>query len=140
LRHRPLGRRVVAAIVTVAVVAAMVVAAFSAYRWTQTRYYLGESDGRVAIYQGIAQQVGPVRLSHAVVTSPVEVTSLPQVSRDRLAVTIAANSLADAQTKLDTFLRDAGPDSTLGLPPGSDPVEATPDPPGSPSALSPSPG
>jgi protein phosphatase len=112
-RRRTFGARLVTAIVGVVVLAGLGVAALGGYQWTQSRYYLGESNGQVAIYQGIAQRVGPLRLSHPVVTSGVLVAALPAVSQERLAVTIAARSRADAEDKLARFLRDAGPRSSL---------------------------
>ncbi|MDR1295642.1 MAG: protein phosphatase 2C domain-containing protein [Bifidobacteriaceae bacterium] len=121
-RRRPVGNRVVGVIAGTVAVLAVAAAGLSGYRWTQGQYYVGESRGMVAIYQGIAQQIGPLRLSHPVVTSSVEVASLPDVSRDRLVATIAAASMADAEAKLATFLRDAGPESTLGLPTNPSPV------------------
>ncbi|MDR0432012.1 MAG: protein phosphatase 2C domain-containing protein [Bifidobacteriaceae bacterium] len=113
LRSRPLKRRVMGAIVGVVVVVALALGGLGGYQWTQTQYYVGESGGKVAIYQGIAAQLGPLRLSHPVQRSEVEVASLPRVSRDRLTETIAATSMADAEAKLATFLRDAGPMSSL---------------------------
>ena len=46
----------------VLLVAAIVAAFVLGYQWTQTRYYVGESNGRVAIFQGIQQNLGPISL------------------------------------------------------------------------------
>ncbi|MDR1151561.1 MAG: protein phosphatase 2C domain-containing protein [Bifidobacteriaceae bacterium] len=135
-RRRPIGHRVAAVIVGIVVVVGIAAGGIGAYRWTQSQYYVGESGGRVAIYQGIAQRIGPLRLSHAVVTSAVDVASLPRVSRDRLATTIAAGSMAEAEAKLATFLRDAGPQSTLALPSTSPSGSSSPSSPSNPSSPS----
>ena len=46
----------------VALVAAIVAAFVLGYQWTQTRYFVGESNGRVVVYQGIQQNIGPISL------------------------------------------------------------------------------
>src|SRR5690606_10890877 len=45
------------------------------YQWTQTQYYVGVSDGYVAIYQGIHQQVGPISLSEVFQVTDISVDS-----------------------------------------------------------------
>ena len=46
----------------VLLIAAIVAAFVLGYQWTQTRYYVGESNGRVAVFQGIQQNLGPLSL------------------------------------------------------------------------------
>ena len=36
----------------------------AAYNYTQTRFYIAEDNGYVAIYQGIRESFGPLRFSH----------------------------------------------------------------------------
>lgn len=49
--------------VAAVVVLGVVVGLWLGYAWTQTRYYVGEYDQRVAIFNGISQRLGPIQLS-----------------------------------------------------------------------------
>lgn len=73
-------------------------AGFLGYRWTQTQYYVTISEEKVAIYQGIAQTIGPLKLSHQVETfdEPL-VADLSPTMRDRLNETVAQPSLEEAR-------------------------------------------
>lgn len=70
--------------------------AWFGYAWTQTRYYVGEYHGKVAIYNGISQSLGPIQLSHVYSETAVTVDSLPEFSRQRLQQTLSAATLSDA--------------------------------------------
>jgi serine/threonine protein phosphatase PrpC len=94
----PLRRRRFLLLIGAAVVVlALVLSAWLAYAWTQTRYYVGESAGRVAIYNGVSQPLGPISLSHVYRETTIEVSSLPEFSRQRLSQTVPAANLNDAQ-------------------------------------------
>jgi len=67
------------------------------YAWTQTRYYVGEVDGRVAIYNGVSQQLGPIKLSTVHSVTEIQVSSLPSFSQQRVRETIPARDLPDAE-------------------------------------------
>jgi protein phosphatase len=71
------------------------------YSYTQTRYYLGVQDGKVAIYQGIKESFGGFGFSHLYEESDLAVTLLPTFQQELLGRTISANSLADAKAKLN---------------------------------------
>ena len=100
-------RRLVAALVTLLVLAALAVAGWFGYRWTQTQYYVGVADGQVAVYRGIAQSIGPLNLSEVVETSTTDVADLPGFVQDRLGETIRAESLADARSLVDDLADEA---------------------------------
>ncbi len=68
--------------------------------WTQRQYYVGVSDGAVAIYRGIPQTVGPIDFSQVVEKSDVLVDKLPSYVQDRLAQTITATDLKDARERV----------------------------------------
>ncbi len=70
------------------------------YSYTQTRYYLGVQDGKVAIYQGIKESFGGFGFSHLYDKSDLNVDSLPDFQKDLLQRSISADSLADAKLKL----------------------------------------
>lgn len=97
---RSVWRRVLLALVVVVVLAAVAVAGWLGYRWTQDQYYVGVDNGRIAVFRGIPQTVGPIALSEAVETSGTEVVDLPEYFQDRLAATIPANDLADARRRV----------------------------------------
>ena len=90
------------------------------YRWTQTRYYVSTYKGEVAIYQGIPQSVGPLKLSHSVKTyADLPVEELDHNIRERLEATVTQSSMSDAETYVDKTVRSyrkpaAAPQSTSG--------------------------
>jgi PPM family protein phosphatase len=72
------------------------VAAAIGWRWTQTQWYVGEQDGKVAIYRGVHDVLG-VDLSKAYSTYDLDVTSLAPDAQAQLAQTVHEGSLADAE-------------------------------------------
>ncbi len=90
-------RRLIWALVAVAVVAGLAWGGRAGWLWTQDQYYVGVADGKVAIYQGIAQNVGPIELSHVVSTSDLPLADLPTFMQDRVTQTVQMTSLAEAQ-------------------------------------------
>ena len=91
------------------VVALLVVAggAWGAYAWTQNQYYVGESDGRVAIFRGIPQDLPLVDLHTLVELSTVELADLPEYQQERIESTIRAGSLEDAFGVVDSLEAEA---------------------------------
>lgn len=106
-------RRSLVTLVALAVVAGGV---WAAYTWTQRQYFVapyqngsggtGETgrvdhdyrdSDRVAIYQGISQQVPGIRLAHVYEVQPLELGALPSYQRRMLAQAISADGLADAR-------------------------------------------
>ena len=71
------------------------------YSYTQTRYYLGVQDGKVAIYQGIKESFAGFGFSHLYEESDLSVDALPDFQKDLLQRSISADSLADAKDKLN---------------------------------------
>ncbi|MEO8282193.1 MAG: protein phosphatase 2C domain-containing protein, partial [Pseudarthrobacter sp.] len=67
------------------------------YAWTQTRYYIGEFDSRVAIYNGVSQRLGPIQLSTLEAVTEIRMDSLPLFSQQRVRQTVPARDLYDAQ-------------------------------------------
>ncbi|BDZ54741.1 hypothetical protein GCM10025870_18140 [Agromyces marinus] len=77
-------------------VAAIVTAFALAYQWTQTRYYVGEYNGRVAIYQGIQQNLGPISLHELHSETSVDIADLKTYDQERVEQTITAGTLDEA--------------------------------------------
>lgn len=65
--------------------------------WSQSQYFVASHDGRVAIFRGLAQPIGPLRLSDLYTTSTVTVNELPRFERERLKQAITASGLEDAE-------------------------------------------
>ena len=74
-----------------------IVAAFAlGYQWTQTRYYVGEYNGRVAIYQGIQQDLGPISLHELHSETRIDIADLRTYDQQRVEQSISAGSLNEA--------------------------------------------
>jgi len=95
-RRRARRRRVVwltmVALAALAIAGAIVLA----YQWTQSRYFVGERSGHVAIYQGVQQNIGPISLSTVKQTTTIQVSDLPESQRDQVQRTITADDFSDA--------------------------------------------
>lgn len=134
------GRRarwMITGVIALMVIVGLVVGAMGASSWIQSRYYVGESEGRVAIYNGVSQSVGPVQLSRIEDTSDVEVADLTSYSRSRVENTIPADDLAHAESIVDGLRNDSG-DSAED--PTASPTTSTPSPSESGTVRYPSPG
>ena len=80
----------------VLLVAAIVTTFVLGYQWTQTRYYVGEYNGRVAIYQGIQQDLGPISLHELHTETTIDVADLRTYDQQRVEQTISASSFSEA--------------------------------------------
>jgi len=72
-------------------------AGFAAYNYTQTRFYVAESDGKVAIYKGIREALGPFSFSSEYEVTDLVVDELPAFQQTLIERSISAESLTDAQ-------------------------------------------
>lgn len=107
----------------------LIAGAYAAYAWSQRQYFVGAEDGRVAIFRGVSQDVGPIELSHLETRSEVVVSELPTDVQNSVSGTISARDRADAQAKLDTLRAEAERCRNLalsGTPCGDTPVVTTP--------------
>jgi len=87
-------RRVLGGLLVLAVVVAGL---YGAWVWSQQQYYVGVDGAEVAIYRGIASDVGPVELSSVYERHDLPLDSLPAVDRDAVERGIGADDLADAR-------------------------------------------
>ncbi|MET3143446.1 UNVERIFIED_ORG: protein phosphatase [Arthrobacter sp. UYEF10] len=94
---RPKPRRWVTMSIAASVLVVLTVGLWLGYAWTQTRYYIGEYDSRVAIYNGVSQRLGPIQLSTLEAVTEIQMDSLPQFSQQRVRQTVPARDLYDAQ-------------------------------------------
>ncbi len=80
---------------------------YGIYSYTQTRYYLGVENGKVAIYQGIKESFAGFGFSKLYEESEISVETLPDFQKDLLTRTISADSLEDAREKLQQIIESA---------------------------------
>ncbi|MCD4849835.1 protein phosphatase 2C domain-containing protein [Arthrobacter sp. AK01] len=89
--------------VAAVVVVGVVVGLWLGYAWTQTRYYVGEYDQRVAIFNGISQRLGPIQLSRLEAVTDIRVDSLPEYGQQSVRQTVPAGDLDDAQSIVENL-------------------------------------
>lgn len=78
------------------IILAIAAGAFAGYRWTQTRYYVGDVDGQVAIFHGVQQTIGPIALSEVYQTTDIQLDDLPFYTQEQVRDTISADSVKAA--------------------------------------------
>lgn len=102
---------------------------FAAWTWSQRQYFVGSTDGHVAIFRGVAANLGPLDLSKVESQSEVVVTELPTDVQGAVEKTIPVRDLAEAQTKVEV-LRDQSRRcrelASSGTPCGGNPTPTTP--------------
>jgi len=97
-----------------------VFAAFAAYSWTQTRYFVGADEDSVVIFQGVQQNIGPITLSTPLRDTDILLADLPPYQRDSVERTITARSFSDAEAIVARL--QAGADRVIGETPLPTPV------------------
>lgn len=104
-----LGSRPLAAPLAVLAVVLIVLGggAYAAYTWSQRQYFVGAHDGNVAIFQGVSQDLGPVKLSHVESESDVRVDDLPDFYRSKVEDRVSADTLRDAETLVGQLRTEA---------------------------------
>ena len=70
---------------------------YAGYEYTQTRYYVAESDGKVAIFKGIRESLGPLNFSSEYEVTNLVVEELPAFQQTLIERSISAESLIDAE-------------------------------------------
>ncbi|YAL83322.1 protein phosphatase 2C domain-containing protein [Dermacoccaceae bacterium W4C1] len=79
------------------IVVLLVVAGFIGHRWTQNQYYVGNDGGRVTIFRGVSQDLGPISLHSVSTRTDVPVADLPAFYRTKVGDTLTASSRTDAE-------------------------------------------
>lgn len=131
-------RRWVMVAIAAATAALLALGLLLGYAWTQTRYYIGEHDQRVAIFNGVSQRLGPIQLSTLETVTPIRMSDLSEYSQQRVRQTLPARDLYDAQQIVKNLERDGRTGLTDECP-GPSPAPSVPGPAASPGAT-PSPG
>ncbi len=80
------------------VVIGLAAAGYGGWRWSQAQYFVAESDGFVAVFRGLPQDLGPIGLSSIAEQTDIAVDDLPTFTREQVADTIvvADRDQADA--------------------------------------------
>jgi protein phosphatase len=118
------------------IVALLGIGLWLGYAWTQTRYYIGEQDQHVAIFNGVSQRLGPIPLSTLETVTNIRMSDLPEFSQQRVRQTVPARDLYDAQRIVKNLERTgttAPADECLSPSPSAGPSKS-PTPSASPSA------
>ena len=66
------------------------------YTWSQRQFYVGTDGTRVVLYQGLAQDLGPISLSQPLETTDIEIEDLPEITRQQVESTISARDRGSA--------------------------------------------
>lgn len=93
----------VAALVLLALGAAL----FAAYDWTRGQYYVGDDGANVAIYRGIPQDLGPVKLSSVEEVTTIPLSDLPPFERSAVDSTITVADEAEAHARVESLRQTA---------------------------------
>ncbi len=96
-RERTWWFRARAWLLPLAALVVLLVGAWGTYMWTQTQYFVGTADGKVAIYRGIPQSIGSFDLHTLVQTTPVRLSDLLPYERERIEAAIRTSSLDEAE-------------------------------------------
>jgi PPM family protein phosphatase len=105
-RRRARRRKVTWSVGVIIVVAALTWGVIASYQWTQTRYFVGEVEGQVVIFQGVQQNIGPFSLSTPYEPTGIELESLPLFIQESVQDTLPAENLDEARDIVRRLTRD----------------------------------
>lgn len=105
-RHR-IHRRIAKIIGAFVLLVGLAAGTYAAWNWSQSQYYLAPSDGVVAIYQGVPTNIFGYQLSHRVLTTTTEVSTLPKTWQDQLKAGITADSYQEAVDHANVIAKQA---------------------------------
>ena len=77
------------------------------YQYTQTKYYVAESNGHIAIYKGIREVLGPIKFSRVYEETEYLVSDLPAYQRGLVENSVFATSVDDANRIINEILKAA---------------------------------
>ncbi|PST47877.1 phosphoprotein phosphatase [Bifidobacterium callitrichos] len=100
-RARKRRKRVAIIVTVLLVLAAIAGGLFGAYRYSQSKYYVGTADGYVAIYQGVPTSIANLTLSHEVKRTAIKVSALPASWHKELEQGIVRDNYAEAESHVE---------------------------------------
>lgn len=74
-----------------------------AWAWSQQQFYVGEHDGRVAIFRGLNADVPGIELSRPYETTDVDLARLSDIDAEQVREGIEASNLDDARVTVDNY-------------------------------------
>jgi protein phosphatase len=77
------------------------------YQYTQTKYYVAESNGYIAIYKGIREELGPIKFSRVYKETEYLVSDLPAYQAGLVENSVFATSVDDANRIINEILKAA---------------------------------
>ena len=87
-----------------AIIAAIIVvlggAGWGVYAYVSSQFFVGASDGRVVIYQGLPGTIAGIDTSTVYETTTIKLTDLPTSWRDKVTATIPTSGLDQARTSV----------------------------------------
>ena len=110
------------------VAALLTLAAWTGLRYVEHSYYVGESDDTVAVYNGIPQALGPIRLSHVVENTDIPTSQLSDHTRTLLRHSITAKDLDEAHQIVSRLKTQAEQNRIKAEQAASASASPTPDP------------
>ncbi|GAB7192979.1 protein phosphatase 2C domain-containing protein [Kineococcus sp. NUM-3379] len=99
---------------------------YGAWRWTQGQYFVGEAAQRVAVFRGLAQDLGPLSTSEVVRPTDIRTADLPSWQRSRVRQRITAQDLPDALRIVAGLRRSACREQPLPTPTSPAPTSPAP--------------
>lgn len=100
-------RRLRSLALMVLLVGGVAVGLYFGYQYTQTKYFVAESNGHIAIFKGIREQLGPLKFSSVYSETSYNVADLPDYQRSEVENSIFATSVADANRIIADLLKAA---------------------------------
>ena len=97
-RSRKFRNRIIAVLVTIVMLLGLAAVGAGTYRWSQTKYYIGDDNGTVTIFQGVPTSIFNLRLSHAVTATTMKTSELPPSWREQLAQGISFDTYDEAKS------------------------------------------
>lgn len=91
----------------VALFLVIVLLGVGAWQWAMSQYFIGASNGKVAVFRGLSQPIGPLHVNRVEDRTRIAVTDLPPYERDRVNNTIEVNGRADAYAAVDRLGNEA---------------------------------
>jgi PPM family protein phosphatase len=128
LADEPRSARVIwvrRSLVAAAVALVLVGAGYAAWAWSQNQYFVKASEGFVAVWRGVDQDLGPLRLSHVEAVSDIALGELPDYVQDLVRAGTPIGSHADADARIATLRQTAAQcraQAAAGTPCGQQPV------------------
>ena len=101
-RHR--GRRALALLLLLLIAGG---GAYGGWAWSQAQYYVGAHSDRVAIYRGLAEDIGPISTSRLYAQENISLADLPPYQQDRVRASIATDGLPAARQVVANLRKQA---------------------------------